>query len=105
MDWLQEVEGSSSTNTWSIATSSGIFDTYGTRAFQQAVSRLLSLKIREVRASGDPSPEGGPPLWRWITPPRPGALIDSYDDLLRPGHRWLAQFTIEASGEHFKIAS
>ena len=28
--------------------------------------------------------------------------IDSYDDLLLPGHRFLAQIAVGASGEHFK---
>ena len=65
---------SSFTNTWSISTSSGIFDTYATRAFQRAVSRLQTLKTLEVRDLSRFLAEGGPPLCQRITPPGPGAL-------------------------------
>ena len=33
------------------------------------------------------------------------SLIDCYDDLLLPGHRWLAQIAVGASGEQFDDAS
>ena len=42
-------------------------------------------------------------------PDDPGAPLtgsfDSYDDLLQPTYRWLAQIERGASGEHFEIAS
>ena len=48
--------------------------------------------------------------WRWIVPQTPLInwimlrvyRIDNYDDLILPGHRWLAQIVLGASGEHSK---
>ena len=37
--------------------------------------------------------------------PLDARLFDSYNDLLLPGHRWLDQLAVFASGEHFASAS
>jgi len=62
--WLPEVEGSNFTNTSTFLEPSGVFDTYGTRAVQRAVSRPLIRKIHEVTTQIQKSTAGGPPRCR-----------------------------------------